>query len=209
MSTAQDEFNELMRDKDRKTGHPEDDGLDGQSFLNLSDSENENTPSASAVDVDEALSRQNIGQARTTIPLTRYEANTGPKGVIADAQNFRDSRRLHRVSMRAGPNLSFWPLSRLEQEALSSEKIDDEDADSEDVEDHDFMQKWRMSRLKELQSGAHDGKIYNRQRKSRMWGGLSTVDGNGYLNAVDNAPADTVVVVYIYDDEVSCQYRQE
>ncbi|KAK3113530.1 hypothetical protein LTR53_009108, partial [Teratosphaeriaceae sp. CCFEE 6253] len=27
------------------------------------------------------------------------------------------------------------------------------------------------------------------------------VDGEGYLDAVDKSPADTVVVVYIYDDE--------
>lgn len=76
---------------------------------------------------------------------------------------------------------------------------DDEDEDGEELE---FMQRWRMSRLQELQNGAHDNKVYNKQRKSRVWGGFTTVDGNGYLNAVDNSPPDTVIVVYIYDDEV-------
>lgn len=206
MSSAQEEFIELMRDKGKRIAHPEDDGLDGQSFLNISDSEDENTPPAVAEDAEEGFSTRVVNQARTMIPLTRYEANTGPKGVISDAQNFRDSRRLHRVSMRGFNNISSKPLGRLEQEVLSDEKIEEADADDEeeeDVEDHDFMQQWRTSRLKELQSGARDNsKVYNRHRKSRVWGGLTTVDGNGYLNAVDNSPRDTVVVVLIYDDEV-------
>lgn len=202
MSSAQEEFNELMRDKERRIGHPDDDGLDGQSFLNLSESEDENTaPPASEDPLD--MFPMPKTSAKTTIPLTRYEANTGPKGVISDAQNFRDSRRQHRVSMRSGLTPVLQPQGRLEQEALAEEKYGDSDADDEDGDDDDFMQKWRMSRLKQLQSGAHDNKIYNKQRRSRMWGGLTTVDGNGYLRAVDNSPSETVVIVYIYDDEVS------
>lgn len=204
MSSAQEEFNELMRDKERRTAHPEDDdGLDGQSFLNLSESEDEATPPAMGEDPLDMFPAP-ASHARTTIPLTRYEANTGPKGVISDAQNFRDSRRLHRVSMRAGLTQVSQPQGRLEQEAFAEEKMSDSDTDDEDGDDLEFMQRWRMNRLKQLQSGTHDSKVYNKQRKSRMWGGLTTVDGNGYLNAVDNSPSDAVVVVYIYDDEVIC-----
>jgi hypothetical protein len=36
-SAAQDEFNELMRNKERRTAHPEDADSDARSFLNLSD----------------------------------------------------------------------------------------------------------------------------------------------------------------------------
>lgn len=202
MSSAQEEFNELMRDKERRMGHPEDDdGLDGQSFLNLSESEDENTPPALSEDPLDMFPMP-VSHARTTIPLTRFEANTGPKGVISDAQNFRDSRRQHRVSMRAALKPTLQPQGRLEQEALAEEKIGDSDADDEDGDDDEFMQRWRMSRLKQLKSGVQDNRIYTKQRKSRMWGGLTTVDGNGYLNAVDNSPLETVVIVYIYDDEV-------
>ncbi|KAK0872164.1 hypothetical protein LTR87_012560 [Friedmanniomyces endolithicus] len=42
--------------------------------------------------------------------------------------------------------------------------------------------------------------MHSRRPSRRMWGSLATVDGEGYLDAVDKSPADTVVVVYIYDD---------
>lgn len=49
-TAAQDEFNELMRDKERRTAHPEDVDSDARSFLNLSDDDNDRTPPASNYD---------------------------------------------------------------------------------------------------------------------------------------------------------------
>ncbi len=37
----------------------------------------------------------------------------------------------------------------------------------------------------------------------RKYGNLVAVDPAGYLDAVEKVPADTTVVVFIYDDEVS------
>ena len=68
------------------------------------------------------------------------------------------------------------------------------------------MRKWRKSRLKELQQGAMDSKLHSRKRSKRVFGGLTTVDGNGYLDALENVSPNTVVVVYIYDDYVSLQH---
>lgn len=206
MATAQDEFDNLMREKETRAGHPEDDedgDIDGQSFLDISDSDrDEDTPTASNFYEEDDNPRPSMSQARNTIPLTRYEANTGPKGVISDAQNFRDSHRQHRVSLRNGANGIGAPTPKYAADDTSlSEKYDGSDADDEGMEDQDFMQRWRNSRLKEMQNG--DGHLYHKRRKSRTWGGMTTVDGNGYLDAVENSPSDVVVVVYIFDDYVS------
>ena len=65
------------------------------------------------------------------------------------------------------------------------------------------MHKWRRSRLRELKRGSRDSKLHGRDRSRRLFGGLTTVDGNGYLDALEKSSPDTVVVVYIYDDYVS------
>ena len=89
----------------------------------------------------------------------------------------------------------------------SVEKMPGSDEEEEDDElDDDFMAQWRRSRLQELQKGGHGSKMHSRQRSTRLWGSLTKVDGEGYLDALDKSPADTVVVVYIYDDFVSCAH---
>lgn len=203
MSAAQEEFNELMRDKGKRVQHPEDDGDDARSFLNLSEDEDA-TPPASRADPDELESRPSLSQARSTIPRTRYGANTGPKGVISDAQHWRDSRRQHRTSMRSTASLASHMQSGLSlREQTPVEKVPGSDEEDDAELDDDFMDKWRRNRLQEMQKGRPSSKMHSRERSRRRWGGLTVVDGEGYLDAVDKSPPDTVVVVYIYDDYVS------
>lgn len=208
-SAAQDEFNELMRDKERRTTHPEDDNDDARSFLNLSDEDEDRTPPASTADPDDYPPRASTSSARHVIPRTRYGANTGPKGVISDAQHFRDSRRNHMTSQRSSMSSVAAPVqdhrtmwSRDHPQLEKQPESDEEDFDL-DEGDTDFMHKWRQSRLKELQNGGTGSKMHSRGRSRRLYGGMPTVDGEGYLDAVENSSADTVVVVYIYDDMVS------
>ena len=216
MSAAQNEFNELMRDKERRTRHPEDDQDDARSFLNLSDEDEDRTPPASNFDPEDAPPRASTSSARHIIPHTRYGANTGPKGVISDAQNFRDSRRQHRMSMRSGTTLPAQAPDLGAQPTFGQrEKLADHDDEYEedlDDEDDDFMRQWRSGRLREMQNGGHESRMHHRARGARCWGGLATVDGQGYLDAVDKSGPDTVVAVYIYDDYVSADVtcgRQE
>ena len=207
-TTAQEEFDQLMSGKSRKNGHPED--ADARSFLNLSDEdddEDRSTPTASVAPTAEATTRPSMSASRHTIPLTRYGANTGPKGVISDAQHFLDQRRMQRRSSRSSTVL---PSHSEAQEPsfgqrLRAEKLADqqeEELDDEDVDDEDFMSEWRQTRLKELQGGAYGSSMRSRGRDRRTFGVLSTVDSHGYLDAVEGSSADTVVVVYIYDEMV-------
>lgn len=203
MSSAKDEFDELMRDKEHRSRHPQDDDEnDARSFLNLSDDDddnddNENPPQTSSLDAEDIAPRLSTNPPRNTIPLKRYNANTGPKGVIADAQNFRDSRRSHRQSL--GAVSSQLPVA----EKLAEVRTHGEDSDEEEEDDPDFMHKWRLARLHEMQTGARENNFSSQQRHGRKWGTLKTVDAYGYLDALENSPSETIVVVYIYDDYVS------
>lgn len=189
-----------MRNKERRTVHPEDDD-DRQSFLNLSDDDEPNA-APSNIDPDTEMPRPSFSSVRsnTTIPVRRYGANTGPKGVISDAQDFRDSRRNQRLSANLSSQAQSMSLKERSPAPNPFEKLDEEEEDI-DTED-DFMHKWRQSRLKDLQNGARDSRMHSSSRTRRLYGGLTTVDGEGYLDAVDNSPSGTVVVVYIYDDYV-------
>lgn len=207
-TAAQDEFNELMRDKEHRSNHPEDD--DARSFLSLSDDDDDDaTPVASEADEEDELPRPSMTSARHVIPRTRFEANTGPKGVIADAQNFRDARRNNRESLRSTTTLasrvqsgfSLKELERREKHAEREEGNEDDDEDDDEDLNDDFMSKWRQNRLREMQVGGL-GKTTGSRDKRKWYGHLTAVDGEGYLDAIDNVAADVVVLVYIYDDMV-------
>jgi hypothetical protein len=194
MAAAKDEFSELMRNKDRRTRHPEDD--DARSFLNMSDEDdNDVTPPATAV--------QDAPRSSTsTIPSRRYGANTGPKGVISDAQDYRDSRRSQRSSMRSTSSFAAH-TSNLKDIPTMEKSIDEGDEHELDPDDENsFMKKWRQSRLRELHHGLKSSKLHENGSKTRLFGKLTMVDPDGYLDAVEGSGPDTVVIVYIYDDYV-------
>lgn len=251
MSTpAQEEYNRLILKNAQESvrNHPSD-NADAQSFLNLSeDEDNINTPRNRNLqssrhennndddDEDTFPPRPSYSTTRstTTIPHTRYEANTGPKGVISDAQNFRDARRDKRISLsqqqqqrplteagKLGQRLGELNFGEKEAAArgLESLGLGQEDQDEYlDEGDEGFMREWRMRRLREMQEASSGGAGLEgrflgggggrRGGSGRRFGALSTVDGEGYLEAVDGSGEGTVVVVCIYDDMVSCAFPE-
>lgn len=203
MSAAQNEFNELMRDKSHRRRHPEDeDDDDAHSFLNISDDDFDDSPPSPA---PEALTPR----PSMSIPTRRYGANTGPKGVISDAQNFRDSRRSQRSSMTSTRPTKQSSRSSSRQVPESTIDEDDDDLDDDGPGDQGFMARWRQSRIREMQSGPRDSKMHLNGRSRNTYGGMTAVDGEGYLDAVDNSGPDTVVVVYIYDEYVSFWWYEQ
>jgi Phosducin len=136
---------------------------------------------------------------RYYVPSLRFEANTGPKGVIADAQAFEHAKRSRRFSFaRKHKTTSSTPIS---VPRTFREKDEYEEKSSADSEDEGFMARWRQGRLREMQT-----KAVGQRRASpskRIYGSLVTVDAEGYLDAIEKVHRDTVVVVYIYDDMVS------
>lgn len=196
-SAAQDEFNELLRDKHIDNRHPED-------RLDDSDLSSPDSPGAAhdydeTVDSDDQVDMPSTMRANYYMPALRSEANTGPKGVIADAQAFEQAKKQARRftwkaknSAAAGQNFANLPAGG----GWQDEKSSDEDSDE------GFMRVWRDQRLRELQSVGERIRSRTNSPSRRIWGSMPEVDPLGYLDAVDKTAPNTLVVVFIYDKDL-------
>lgn len=191
-SAAQDEFNELLRDKDRETRHPED---------RLDDSDLSDPESAGAADDylekpdtdDELDLPADMRSGNYYMPSLRSDANTGPKGVIADARAFEQAKkRARRFTWKKGETTQYKVAAYHEERAAAS---------SEDGEDS-YLRVWRQERLRELQSVGQRMRSRTNSPSRRIYGGMPLVDGLGYLDAVDKTASGTMVVVFIFNHEV-------
>jgi hypothetical protein len=193
-SAAQDEFNELMRDKGRESRHPED-------RLDDSDHSEPDSPGAAddyfeKIDTDDELDLPKDMRSNYYMPSMRSEANTGPKGVIADAQAFEQAKK--------AAKRFTWKRSASPTAAYSAAAWHDKDASSEDDGDDSFMKEWRAARLRELQNVGQRIRSRTNSPSRQIYGGFPLVDAEGYLDAVDKSPADTTVVVFVYTGNVRC-----
>lgn len=209
MSTpAQDEFDGLFSSLDSgpKT-HPED-------RSESSSSEHDGTTLHSGNDDGHTTESNSstVMPSATYIPTnTQFDANTGPKGVIADAQSFETAKkRSFRQTLYAFTSGESPPLfGKNKKFNFSREKSKSPSPDlSADDEEDDFMRTWRANRLEQLASVNQSSIRTRRQSPSkRRYGSLVTVDPSGYLDAVEKVTVDTTVVVLIYDDEVRTSTR--
>ncbi|OCK80727.1 thioredoxin-like protein [Lepidopterella palustris CBS 459.81] len=185
MSAAQDEFDNLFKDKGRESRHPEDAAAVSE--------EEESDP---ATDIypekdDEDDQPADTMRSQYYLPSIRSEANTGPKGVIADAHAFEQAKRARR--------LSFMRSKEAVPNSYKASAYHDEKSSEEEGEEG-FMHRWRQSRLRELQKTGRRIRSRTSSPSKRVYGTLVTVDGDGYLDAIEKVRADTVVVVLIFDD---------
>lgn len=143
-----------------------------------------------------------VAPAPVSIPTTAFDANTGPKGVIADAQAFSRARK---SSFRQ----TFYELSTGLAEKVSFKRSNSRDRSnhgsregSPSSDDDEFMQRWRQNRMAEMANGK-DVRTRRNSPSKRRYGRLASVDALGYLDAIEKVTADTVVVVLINDPDVS------
>lgn len=201
MSTAaQDEFNALAGAQHQSSRtHPEDaDSLSDHDTLHSD--YNEEPPKALS-----PRSPNRMPSATYTIPNNvSFNANTGPKGVIADARSFETAKkRSFRQTLQAfshGQSPPLFGKSRKDAFDFNREKSPSPDISADD--DEDFMRTWRQNRLDELAHMKSDISTKRRSPSKRKYGGLVTVDPSGYLDAVEKVASDTMVVVLIYNDAV-------
>lgn len=190
---AQDEFDELMRDKGTENRHPEDRHIDSD----ISDPE---SPSAAddyleKVDTDDELDLPADMRSNYYMPShIRSEANTGPKGVIADAQAFEQARKKAR-------RFTFKSGASQQQQYKVERQWHEKDVSSEE-EDDSFMKEWRAARLRELQNVGQRIRSRTNSPSRRIYGSFQSVNAEGYLDALDKTSADTTVVVYIFNHKV-------
>ena len=185
MSTpAQQEFNELLRDKDRETRHPEDRHHDSD---RSDDDDNNPEDYHEQLDTDDELDLpKNMRSNNYYLPSIRSEANTGPKGVIADAHAFEKARKQARRftwSKKTQPE-SYTVTAYHDEKQLSS----DEDGEE------GFMRRWREARLKELQTAGQRIRSRTTSPSRRIYGNMPLVDGEGYLEAIEKVARDVTVV---------------
>ncbi|KAF1355867.1 thioredoxin-like protein [Lizonia empirigonia] len=190
-TAAQDEFNELMRDKDREERHPENRNNDSD----LSDPESEGAANDyfEKIDTDDELDLPADMRSNYYMPShIRSEANTGPKGVIADAQAFEQAKKQARRFT--------WKKSSPPQQYNVTAYQDDR-ASSDEENDGGFMKQWRESRLRELQNAGQRIRSRTNSPSRRIYGSMPLVDGEGYLDAIEKTCSDTTVVVFIYNEQ--------
>ncbi|KAJ5107068.1 hypothetical protein N7456_003743 [Penicillium angulare] len=199
--SAQEEFNQLVAaNKEKFSSHPEnhshhDHDLDEDDPHFSDDNDHSDSPPRSrtlrqrhTVDSSDEENDDDMVSSTTNyhVPKTTFEANTGPKGVIADAQAFERARKksFRRTLLSAAgfdPNGPAFGAAKPEQPPPTS----DGSSGSDDDEEQRFMRNLGMPAAP-LSRGRHYGNVDN-------------VDAVGYLDAIEKVTSDAVVVVCIYD----------
>ena len=202
MSAAQDELDALFANqKEKLDKHPEDAGRPPSDKSEpSSDVEDDPYPDGGE------KPHPTISPSSTVnwhLPTgTTYEANTGPKGVIADARSFERARkRSIRKPIRSQSNNSATfsqPFTKIKIESPDFNREKSTSPEQHPDDDDGFMQEWRRNRINELQ----DPRTRRLSPSKRKYGSLEAVDAVGYLDAIEKVSAETVVVVCIYDDQV-------
>jgi hypothetical protein len=129
---------------------------------------------------------------------------TGVKGVIADARNYELARKATFMSRVRNARRSVFGLGHVSNGSVDHDKKSDLSSE-EDEDEESFLAQWRESRRRELEDDTRPGAHIRTRRTSpsvRIYGRLDTVDALGYLDAIEKVGRETVVVVFVFDDEV-------
>ncbi|KIW12004.1 hypothetical protein PV08_09278 [Exophiala spinifera] len=228
---AREEAERYFSHRDHPTSHPEDSDDSDRSSDHRPQSPDQayhSDPGTDDDNDDEAytnMATMTATRSSYRIPTQKHFANTGPKGVIADAQSFARAKQTtfrQRIASFAGTLTSNKPSGNLAEKPDKRKSIfgtspksnsseDEQLTLSDDEADSDFMKTWRANRLAELSSQSQSA--YSSQKKQypsqRAWGTFFEVDANGYLDAIEKVSDDTVVVVMIFDPSSSASAEVE
>ncbi|TLS30709.1 hypothetical protein PpBr36_03578 [Pyricularia pennisetigena] len=220
MSAAQEEFDRLVATNtgpshtERNT-HPEDRGRDrDDDYDDLDEEERYRAAQVDAAMRMPTFGSEGAGGAVINLPPPSFDSGraTGVKGVIADARSYETAKQAKWKSRVRQARRSVLGMGGLLNSAASTDKSEsggsadehDDDADGE------FLQQWRESRRRELEAEAQNGPAIRNRRTSpsvRMFGRFDEVDAMGYLDAIEKVGRDTVVAVFVYDNE--CEVSAE
>lgn len=208
---AQEEFANLFANStdDHSRTHPEDRG--DAAYHNSGDEEDRYRASQ----IDAAMRMPTLdgapGVVDIKLPPASFDAGrtTGVKGVIADARAYENARRSKWKDRVRAARQSVFGISEAKSQGRGSD-LDSEGSGADDPDEEAFLEQWRESRRRELESETAKGPIRNRRTSPsvRIYGRLDEVDALGYLDAIEKVGRETVVAVFVYDNEVSwsCRY---
>lgn len=208
---AQEEFQSFV---DKNSGgsaedrnvHPEDRAEHRREEPDSLDEEDEYR----ARQVDEAMRIPGSNGFNVQLPPASFDSGraTGVKGVIADARSYETARKSSWVNrVRQSRRSVFSGELNFDSNGSNNinEKSDSDEDPLQDEEEETFLAQWRESRRRELEDESRPGIIVHTRRTSpsaRIYGRLDTVDALGYLDAIEKVGHETVVVVFVYDNEV-------
>lgn len=204
-SAAQEEFDNLVAKNSttHSTTHPEDrQARDLESNSDISEEE-----AYRNAKIDEAM-RAPTASAELKLPPASFDSGrtTGVKGVIADARSYESARKLKWMDRARNARNSILGFAGAKANTITSNKSESETDDdkSDNPDEESFLQQWRESRRRELESEANRA-IRNRKTSPsvRAYGRFDEVDAMGYLDAIEKVGRDTKVIVFVYDNEVS------
>jgi hypothetical protein len=194
MSAAQDEFNRFVQNnREKASTHPED--RDNDSDRSDDDDNDSDHPEFSDSEDPSAM-----GSRTTTschIPNTVFDANTGPKGVIADAQAFERARKSSFRKSLFGSGHGRSASKSIPDNANLLHNSPPPDGSASEDDEERFLRQWREERIQELQNR----NLRRPSPRRKMYGTVDDVDAVGYLDAIEKVPSDTVVVVCVNDPE--------
>jgi hypothetical protein len=182
---AQEEFANLFakNNDDSSRVHPE----DRDDYAHSSGDE-EDRYRASQIDAAMRMPTfdRDAGGVDLKLPPASFDAGrtTGVKGVIADARAYENARR------------GKWKdrVHRARQSVFGFST--------------DVKKPQHNDRRRELEADSAKGTIRNRRTSPsvRIYGRLDEVDALGYLDAIEKVGRETVVVVFVTDNEVSLTF---
>lgn len=208
-TAAQEEFDKLVANNasTKLNHHPEDHDSSNRTDDDLSEEE-----SFRQSQIDAAM-RMQTGASELKLPPASFDSGrtTGVKGVIADARSYESARKLTFMDRAKSARNSIFGLAGANKASSNnnnnisnkSESETDDDAKSDAPDEETFLQQWRESRRRELESEANRAVRTRRTSPSvRAYGRLDEVDALGYLDAIEKVGRETKVIVFIYDNEV-------
>lgn len=192
--------------------HPED-RLDLQREAALDDLDRDEEDEHRANQIDAAMrmpamnGSADLGGAYK-LPPASFDSGraTGVKGVIADARDYENARKGSFMNRVRHARRSVFGLGDVES---SDKKSDVSSSDGElDEDEESFLAQWREARRRQMEDekSSNNGSSIRTRRTSpsaRIYGRFDTVDALGYLDAIEKVGRETVVLVYVYDEE--CQ----
>lgn len=216
-TAAQEEFDRLVANNASSSNsnlHPEDRKSAVSSRRNSNDDLSEEESFRQA-QIDAAM-RMPTGASELKLPPASFDSGrtTGVKGVIADARSYESARKMTFMDRARNARNSIFGLAgaatgnaRAARSANNisnkSESETDDDGKSDGPDEETFLQQWRESRRRELESEANRAVRTRRTSPSvRAYGRFDEVDALGYLDAIEKVGRETKVVVFIYDHEV-------
>ena len=129
-------------------------------------------------------------QQQATMPL-RPTGNTGVKGVIADYKEAQKEEQLRKAEEHLD---NMQRLKRATQPSIRPREPENDSEDEDDDDDNEFLKKFRMQRIAQLQNKSNNA--------LPTFGTLSSKSPEDYVELVDEIDPRVFVIVHLFEPSI-------